>query len=74
MESASPDYNKPKSWKTVKQLAEGNTAFSEASLRYYLFHRETNGLIKYVRQIGRKILIDEHGFFNEWIESQGEDA
>lgn len=74
MESAHPDLNKTRNWKTVKQLAEGNPAFSEASLRYHLFHRHTNGLNKYVRQIGRKILIDEYGFTNEWIEGNGENA
>lgn len=74
MESAQLDHNKPKNWKTVKGLAESNPAFSEASLRYLLFHRETNGLNRYVRQIGRKLLIDENGFMNEWIESQGGDA
>jgi hypothetical protein len=74
MELSPPDHNKTRSWKTVKQLAEDNPAFSEASLRYHLFHRHTNGLNKYVRQIGRKLIIDECGFINEWIEKNGMDA
>lgn len=65
---------KTKNWKTVKQIAKDNPAFSEASLRYHLFHRETNGLNKYVRQIGRKLLLDEYGFLNEWIEGQVHNA
>ncbi len=56
---------------TVKQFSERHPAFSESSMRFHLFHRETNGLNKYVRTVGRKILIDEDGFFNEWIENQG---
>lgn len=71
MESTHLDSNKTKNWKTVKGLAESQPAFSESSLRYLLFHRETNGLNRYVRQIGRKLLIDEDGFLNEWVESQG---
>lgn len=69
MELSPPDCAKTRNWKTVKQLAEENPAFSEASLRYHLFHRHTNGLNKHVRQIGRKIIIDERGFINEWLEN-----
>jgi hypothetical protein len=53
---------------TVKQFAEKYDAFTEASLRYYIFHAETNGLSTALRRIGRKILIDENKFF-EWIDS-----
>lgn len=56
---------------TVKQLSEMFPAFSESSLRYHLFHRDNNNLSKHIRQIGKKILIDAHGFANEWIDSNG---
>ena len=74
MEKQNSAHQQIKNWKTVKKIAEDNPAFSEASLRYHLFHRETNGLNKYVRQIGRKLLIYEFGFVNEWIESKVSDS
>lgn len=74
MELTHPNYSKTKSWKTVKQFVEKHKFFTEPSLRYFLFHRKVNGLDKYVRQIGNKILLDEYGITNEWIERNGEDA
>ena len=53
---------------TVKQFAERHPAFSEASLRYHIFHEETNGLNMVLVRVGRKILIKEDAFF-DWIES-----
>ena len=58
---------------TVKQMAEKHPAFSEASLRYHIFHEKENGLEKAITRVGRKILIDESLFF-EWLESQGSAA
>ncbi|PCK00084.1 MAG: hypothetical protein COA45_04180 [Zetaproteobacteria bacterium] len=55
---------------TVKQLAAKHPAFSESSLRYHLFHKDTNNLAQHVRKIGAKILIDEHGFV-DWINANG---
>ena len=54
---------------TVKQVAEKFPAFSEASLRYHLFHSETNNLDKAIRRVGRKILVSE-SLFLAWIEEQ----
>jgi len=59
-----------KNFKTVKTMSRKYPEHSEASLRYWLFNRNANGLSKHVRQIGRKILIDENGFLN-WIETNG---
>lgn len=56
---------------TVKQTTEIYTCFTEPALRAHLFNKHTNGLAKYVRKVGRKILIDLEGFA-EWIESQQE--
>jgi hypothetical protein len=55
---------------TVKQMAAKHPAFSEASLRYHIFHEKTNGFDKVVHRIGRKILINENRF-SEWLEGQG---
>ncbi len=52
---------------TVKQFANKHPAFSEASLRYHIFHEKTNGLGIAIKRVGRKILIQEEAFFN-WIE------
>ena len=54
---------------TVKQMAEKHKAFSEASLRYHIFHEEANGLSKALTRLGRKILINEELFFN-WLDDQ----
>ena len=55
---------------SVKRLAEKYPDFSEASIRYYLFNREQNGLSMHVRNLGRKILISEVGFL-QWIDNNG---
>ena len=53
---------------TVKQFAAKHPAFSEASLRYHIFHEEKNGLNLALKRVGRKILIQEDAFF-VWIDS-----
>ena len=55
---------------TVKQFSQKYPAFSEASLRYHIFHENQNGLSKAIVRIGRKILIKEETFF-DWVENQG---
>lgn len=55
---------------TVKQLAEKHPAFSEASLRYYIFHENTNGFNKVTRRVGKKILLSEEAF-QKWLDSNG---
>ena len=54
---------------TVKQFSQKFPAFTEASLRYLIFHSNSNGLHCCLRRIGRKILIIEAEFFN-WLDSQ----
>lgn len=54
---------------TVKQMAAKHSAFSEASLRYYIFNEKQNNLSGAIRRIGRKVLINEAAFF-QWIETQ----
>lgn len=55
---------------SVKHLAQEFTSFSEASIRYHIFHSDTNGLRQSIRRIGRKVLISKQGFHN-WIENEG---
>lgn len=52
---------------TVKQFAQKHPAFSESSLRYHIFHEESNGLSPAIIRVGRKILIKESAFFS-WVE------
>ena len=55
---------------TVEKFAEKySAAFTEASLRWLLFNRETNGLASAVVQLGRKLLIDEAAFV-AWLRSR----
>lgn len=57
---------------TVKQYAQKEPAFSENSLRAFIFNEHTNGLSESgaVIRAGRKVLI--HGVkFPQWLESQG---
>ena len=54
---------------TVKQTSETFLAFSEASLRYHLFHRNENGFADCIVKVGRKILIKRDAFI-QWIEAQ----
>jgi hypothetical protein len=56
---------------TVKQFAQKHPAFSEASLRFNIFHESKNGLDKVIKRVGRKILINEEAFF-AWVEDQNE--
>lgn len=62
-----------KSFKTVKTLAQKYPEHSESSIRYFLFHRDSNGLAEHVRKLGRKILICEQGWLS-WIDSNGGQA
>ena len=62
--------------RTVKQLSEdlrSTGGFTEKSLRWLLFHRDTNGLDKACVKIGRRIFIDV-GRFNSWLETQRKSA
>lgn len=67
---------------TVAQFSERNPAFTEPSLRNYIFKADArestlgtipgNGLIESgaIVRLGRKVLIHEGRFF-DWVESQG---
>ena len=55
---------------TVDQFSKKYPAFSISSLRWLLFHRDTNGLAAAVIQLGRRLLIDESAFV-EWLRRCG---
>ena len=54
---------------TVKQFSEKYPAFSEASLRWFIFNEEQNGFKHAVVRLGRRVLIDETRFFS-WVDSK----
>lgn len=58
---------------TVSQLAELNPAFSEATLRWWIFNAETNGFSKCLVRIGGRVFIDRHAFEN-WLEEHREES
>jgi hypothetical protein len=61
---------------TVRQFTVKHPAFPEASLRDLIYHADEryssrgvipgNGLLPAIYRVGRKVLIDEGGFF-EWL-------
>ncbi len=56
---------------TVKQYAAKEPAFTESSLRAFIFNADKNGLAKFkaIARVGRKVLIDD-AKFQAWIDSQ----
>ena len=58
---------------TVEQLCDAHPAFTPASVRWWLFRREENGLNRAVIRLGRKLLIDESAFF-DWLDDHREAA
>jgi hypothetical protein len=61
----------PRRLRTVRQFCQENPAFTIGSIRWLLFHRQTNGLEHAVIKIGRRLLIDEDKFFT-WLDVQNE--
>ncbi len=59
----------PRRLHTVRQFCQAHPAFTPGSLRWLLFHRQTNGLERAVVHIGRRLLIDEDRFF-AWVDEQ----
>ena len=57
-------------WETIKQVAQHEPSFSEASVRWHVFNAKRNGLDPHVRRIGRKVLVNVAGF-RQWIANQG---
>lgn len=57
-------------YKTIKQLVESGAPFSEAGLRWQVFHAQENGLSPALLRVGKKLLIDEEAF-EQWLKSKG---
>jgi hypothetical protein len=57
---------------SIKQMSEQEPAFTEASLRHYIFHADKNGLTKAgaISRLGKKVVINVEKF-KAWIEAQG---
>ena len=55
--------------RTVKQLAAEAPFVTEAKLRWWIFHAETNGMAAALIKIGGRVYIDRAAF-NTWLESQ----
>lgn len=51
---------------TVSQVAELNPAFSEATLRWWIFNAERNGFSRCLIRIGGRVYIDRAAF-DEWL-------
>jgi len=59
--------------RTVKQISAETPAFTEASLRWLIFHKNTNGFGACVRKIGGRVLIDVERF-SEWVDGHEQPA
>jgi len=58
---------------TVSQLAELNPAFSEATIRWWIFNAETNGFSRCLVRIGGRVFIDRAAF-EQWLEEHRQDG
>lgn len=57
-------------WVSIQSLLLfTNEEISENQIRWWLRSKETNGLGKYTRTIGRKIYIHKYGFM-KWFEEE----
>ena len=52
---------------TVAQLAQLNPAFSEATVRWWIFNAEANGFNKCIIRVGGRVFIDRVAF-EAWLE------
>lgn len=60
--------------RTVKQLAQElkpTGAFTEATLRWLIFNRNTNGFDQALVHVGRRVFIDRERF-GAWLNAQRE--
>ncbi|MEX5514947.1 DNA-binding protein [Pseudophaeobacter sp. 1A09344] len=57
-----------KDLRTVKQLVIETPILTEAKLRWYIFHAETNGMASSIVKISNRVYIDRVAFAT-WVES-----
>lgn len=60
---------KVKRFATVRQMPEIYPSFSEASIRWLIFNKNSNGFSACMRKLGKKIIIDLDDF-EKWISEQ----
>lgn len=58
---------------TVAQLAELNPAFSESTIRWWIFNAERNGFARCLLRVGGRVYIDAHSF-KQWLNDHREEA
>jgi len=56
-------------WQPFNDFLKRNHQFGDGQIRWLLRQRETNGLAKCVKKIGKRLYIHEH-LFAEWISNQ----
>ena len=54
--------------RSVRQVADANPAFSEASLRWMIFRAAENGFGEVIVKLGGRVFLDVRRL-DEWIES-----
>lgn len=59
--------------RSVRQLAAECPAFSQASIRWSIFHASSNGLAPALVRLGKRVLIDRDAF-ERWVYSHRQDA
>ena len=55
--------------RTVKQLAQEAPFVTESSLRWWIYHANSNGFDTVLIKIGGRVYIDKNAF-NRWLEGQ----
>ena len=55
--------------RSVRQLAEANPAFTEASIHWLVFNAKDNGFDEVIVRVGRRVLLDIDRF-NKWLEER----
>ena len=53
----------------VREFCNTHPWPTESAMRWLIFNADKNGFDQVIRRVGRRVLIDEHAFF-EWIENQ----
>lgn len=65
-------------WRSVQALTDAlnlgakRPSFTDSAIRNYLAKRQENGLDRFVRKVGKKIIVSEPGF-NYWLAQQWEE-
>lgn len=54
--------------RTVRQLAEEVSFVTEGTVRWWIYHANSNGFSKVIIKIGGRVYIDKSAF-NTWLES-----